>query len=94
MKEIIICYDICSPRRLARMHRLLKRKAVPLQHSVFLFTGSIRQLEKCLEEAKEIIDKKEDDLRAYPLPSRGLKARLGKPVLPEGIQLANMPSKW
>lgn len=94
MKETIICYDISSPRRLGRIHRFLKKKAVPLQHSVFLFTGSTEQLEKCLAEAKSIIDKKEDDLRAYPLPSYGLKARLGKPVFPVGIQLANMPSKW
>jgi len=94
MKEIIICYDICSPKRLSKMHRFLKKEAVPLQHSVFLFTGSTRQLEQCMSKAEKLINKKEDDLRAYPLPSRGLKARLGKPVLPEGIQLANMPSKW
>ena len=85
MRETIICYDICCPRRLGKMHRYLRKCAVPIQHSVFLFIGSARQLEQCMQEAKEIIDAKEDDLRAYPLPSYGLKARLGKPVL---------PSKW
>ncbi len=94
MRETIICYDICSPKRLVRLHRFLKTRAVPLQYSVFLFTGSERRLTQCLEEAALLIDPSKDDLRAYPLPARGLKARLGKPILPEGIQMGNLPTSW
>ncbi|HLA34216.1 MAG TPA: CRISPR-associated endonuclease Cas2 [Rhodocyclaceae bacterium] len=94
MSEFVICYDISNPRRLARLHRYLKDWAVPIQYSVFLLVGDERKLERCLADAVLLIDGREDDLRAYPLPSRGLKARLGKPALPEGIQWSGMPTPW
>ncbi len=94
MSDTIICYDISNPRRLARMFRYLKRCAMPLQYSVFLFTGDDRQLARCLEKAAQLIDPAEDDLRAYPLPKRGFKARLGKAALPEGIQWSGLPVAW
>lgn len=94
MSEFVICYDIADPRRLGRLHRFLKKCAVPIQYSVFLFVGDDRQLDRCMEAAAKLIDGKQDDLRAYPLPSRGLKARLGRPSLPEGIQWSGLPAPW
>lgn len=94
MTEFVICYDISDPKRLSRLHRLLTKCAVPLQYSVFLFRGDERQLGRWLEQAAGIIDPKTDDLRAYPLPARGIKARLGKPALPGGIQWSTLPSPW
>jgi len=94
MDEYLICYDIRDPRRLQRLHRHLKRYAVPIQYSVFLFTGSERRLDQCLAEAETIIDSRADDLRAYPLPKRGLKVRLGRSALPEGIYWSPIPQQW
>ena len=94
MSEFIVCYDICDPRRLGRLHRFLKKYMVPLQQSVFLFTGDDRQLDHLLAKAETYIDPNIDDLRAYPLPAQGLKARLGKPVLPDGILLGGLPVAW
>ena len=94
MTDFVICYDISNPKRLGRLFRFLKKCAMPLQYSVFLFTGDDRRLNRCLEKAAKLIDAKEDDLRAYPLPSRGFKARLGKPALPEGIQWSGLPTAW
>lgn len=94
MSDTLICYDIANPKRLGRLFRYLKKCAMPLQYSVFLFSGDARQLERCLARAEKFIDPKEDDLRAYPLPVRGFKARLGKPALPEGIQWSGLPSAW
>jgi CRISPR-associated protein Cas2 len=76
------------------MFRYLKKCATPLQYSVFLFAGDERRLARCLENAAQLIDPKEDDLRAYPLPKRGFKARLGKAALPEGIQWSALPPSW
>jgi CRISPR-associated protein Cas2 len=90
----IICYDIADPKRLQRLHRHLLKQAIPIQYSVFLFVGDERQLNACLEAAAVQIDPQEDDLRAYPLPQRGLKARVGRPVLPEGILWGALPGVW
>ena len=94
MSEYIVCYDISDARRLGRLFRFLKKRAVALQYSVFLFVGDDRQLDRLLEGAAKLIDPKADDLRAYPLPARALKARLGKPALPEGIQWSGLPTTW
>ena len=94
MRETIICYDITCPRRLARIHRLLKKQALPIQYSVFLFTGTPLQLERCLAQLEHIMDKRYDDIRAYPLPQRGLRWSLGKTTLPEGIHLSGLPAPW
>lgn len=94
MADYLICYDIAEKRRLALLHRYLKKWAAPLQYSVFLMTGDERKLSRCLIGAAEIIHPEEDDLRAYPLPKRGFKARLGRPALPEGIQWSGLPQAW
>jgi CRISPR-associated endonuclease Cas2 len=94
VSEFIVCYDISDPRRLGRVFRQLKKLALPLQYSVFLFIGDDRQLERCLRDLAQLIDEKHDDLRAYPLPARGVKARLGMPALPAGIQLGELPVAW
>ena len=39
-----------------------------------------------------IFDKKEDDLRIYPLPGNSAQWRLGKSCLPEGIIWTAMPT--
>lgn len=94
MSEFLICYDIADPRRLAQLHRHLKKWAAPIQYSVFLMTADERQLERHISEAAKLINPAEDDLRVYPLPKRGFRARLGAPALPAGIQWSGMPSAW
>jgi len=92
--QFVICYDIAHPYRLARLHRFLRKRAVPIQYSVFIFHGDARQLHRFVNEAAALIDQHEDDLRAYPLPKRGFSARLGLPALPEGIQWSGLPTAW
>lgn len=94
MTDYVICYDISHPKRLCRVFRFLKKCAMPLQYSVFLFTGDDRQLNRLMDQLLSHIDQEEDDLRAYPLPKRGFKARLGKATLPDGIQWSGLPAAW
>ena len=91
IRETIICYDIADPKRLGRIHRCLKRQAMPFQYSVFLFVGDDRQLQRCLDELAAIMDPAHDDIRAYPLPKRGLRINMGQPTLPEGIYYGAAP---
>ncbi|MCB1975232.1 MAG: CRISPR-associated endonuclease Cas2 [Burkholderiaceae bacterium] len=94
MRETIICYDITCPRRLGRIHRYLKRVACPLQYSVFLFTGTAIQLERCLARLATLMDPREDDIRAYPLPERGYRMCFGKTPLPDGVHWSALPRPW
>jgi hypothetical protein len=40
----------------------------------------------------KLMDKDEDDVRCYPLPARGLQARIGRATLPGGIQWTGLPA--
>ena len=88
----LIGYDVSDPKRLQRIHRLMTNWATPIEYSIFLFTGTARELEKCLSAVNAQMNAKFDDVRCYPLPTRGLQERLGKATLPEGIQWTALPS--
>lgn len=91
MTTCLVTYDITSPKRLRRMHRALRRLAVPIQYSVFLgeFTAAGRAELRALIES--IIDPAEDDVRIYPLPANCWQRRLGRASLPSGITLTLLP---
>lgn len=76
------------------MFRFLKEHAEPIEYSVFLAHEDMRRMQAILDEAVTLIDPSEDDLRCYPLPSRGLRARLGRAALPEGIVYSDLPAAW
>jgi len=91
----LICYDITEPKRLARVHRYLVKRAVPLQYSVFLAYGSPRAVNGLLTVVDTLIDEVSDDVRCYALPSRLDYVRLGRQMLPAGVTLAgvDLPSE-
>lgn len=65
----ILAYDIADPKRLRRVHYLIKKKGVSAQKSVFLVYGTETFMNGLLDDlAKEML-LKEDDLRAYPILS-------------------------
>lgn len=92
--EHLICYDITNHRRLLRVNALLKQHALPVQYSVFYFRGTERQLKNCLDQLQRLIDPHTDDVRAYPLPKRGLRFHFGQLPLPQGIHMGHLPSIW
>ena len=56
MNDYIICYDVANPRRLGRIHRALKKQALAVQYSVFLFSGTEVQLQRCLAQLQALMD--------------------------------------
>ncbi|QLB39765.1 MULTISPECIES: CRISPR-associated endonuclease Cas2 [Mannheimia] len=89
--QYLIGYDISSPKRLQKIHRRMVAFSTPIQYSVFLYDGDIKGLQKCLIEVLEIFNKKEDDLRVYPLLTGAKQWQLGKAILPEGIIWTALP---
>lgn len=88
----VIGYDIADPRRLQRVHRAMCTYASPLEYSIFLLVGNAADKDRCLCEIAGLIKAGEDDVRCYPLPSRGYQNRIGRASLPGGIQWTGLPA--
>ncbi len=93
-REYIISYDIGDPKRLQRIHRMLKRLAIPLQYSVFYTSMSERQRGKLADLLGRKIEPKEDDVRIYPLPSGYNVQYLGQPPFMEGLHPGAQSGQW
>ncbi len=86
----VVAYDIADPRRLARVHRALKRWGVPIQYSVFLCPLSAGKRKVLTAELESLIDPAEDDIRIYPLPQVPWSHRYGRGTKQEGHTLAGL----
>ncbi|SDN92815.1 CRISPR-associated protein Cas2 [Desulfonauticus submarinus] len=63
----VVAYDVCSPRRLSRIHKFLKDFGVPVQYSVFECDLDLEQINKMIAGIKDILDLEEDSLIVYPV---------------------------
>ena len=86
----IIAYDIANPKRLGRVHRFLKKQAVPLQYSVFLVELNERGRKQLMKRLEVLIHPKQDDVRIYPLPSEPQWCGLGRALWDEGVMLEGL----
>lgn len=86
-KTWLVCYDIRAPRRLRRVHRLLRKRGATLQYSAFLVHVDDARLQGLLAPLRREIDAHEDDLRAYHLPTRCKVWTVGAQDLPDGIEV-------
>lgn len=89
--KYLIGYDISDEKRLQKIYKRMTEFATPIQYSVFLFEGNLAHLQKGLNKVLDILNKKEDDLRVYPLPAKGNQWQIGKLILPEGIVWTALP---
>lgn len=88
----LVTYDIADPRRLSRLHRFLKKRAVPVQYSVFLFEGSGAQIGRLMQQIEQLIRPDQDDVRAYQLPQTPQFDTLGRGSLPADSRLLSTHS--
>jgi CRISPR-associated protein Cas2 len=65
----ILTYDVCEAKRLRQVHYFLKKRAIPLQKSVFLLHCSAADLAVTLHGVRERCHLREDDIRLFPLTS-------------------------
>lgn len=86
VRRWVIAYDIRCPRRLARVHRLVARQALPIQYSVFCARLSRSQAHVLAAEIDELI-KPEDDVRLYALGENPWYRWYGAGALPDAIWL-------
>ena len=63
----LVAYDIANPRRLQKIHNLIKKEGLAVQKSLFFVQGTETGLNKLLDKIATIMVLREDDLRAYPI---------------------------
>ena len=79
----IVAYDIADRRRLARVHKFVKKHAIPVQYSLYLTRQSGMAIGRLAGEIDELIEKREDDVRIYQIPAHPQSFHFGKSELPE-----------
>lgn len=87
----LISYDIREPRRLARLHRYLKRYSFMLQESVYLFAGDKQAWQTLQTELEKRIKKQEDDVKVYKLDKDCCFNFFGSSPWPVGIYFGGYP---
>ena len=63
----MVCYDIGCPRRLGKVHRLMKKNGIAAQRSVFFIRADEHSAIKLMDKLGMLIKDSEDDIRAYPV---------------------------
>ena len=87
----LISYDIRLPRRLQRVHRLLRKQASALLESLFAFQGSRQAVEQLRLQLARELHAGEDDLLIYPLRADRPLHRWGTACLPQGLYDFSLP---
>lgn len=83
----LVIYDVANPRRLVRVAKVLERKAIRLQYSVFLGLWDSFAATEVLAEVQLEINPRKDDVRAYRLPTRCRAEVFGRAALPMDVVL-------
>jgi len=63
----MIVYDIADEKRLRKVHRVMKSNGLPVQRSVFFYSGHQKAVNQLLDKIAAVMSKEDDDLRAYPV---------------------------
>ncbi len=83
----LLAYDIANPKRLAKIHRTLKKNGMQVQYSVFTIVLTRKALMKILACIEELINRREDDVRCYRLPRNPEIVVLGQQYFSEDVML-------
>lgn len=67
----LVAYDIADNKRLARLHRLMKKEGLAAQRSIFFVRATPAAVNRLMGRMIPIIKTTEDDVRAYPVTCPG-----------------------
>lgn len=85
--ELLVCYDICDPRRLQRVHRCMLRWGLPIQYSVFYCKLKPRARRGMENQLRGLIDERSDDIRVYGIKSLTAIEFIGKRAMSSDLML-------
>lgn len=88
--DYLVCYDICEPTRLRRVHRCLRGWGTPIQYSVFHCRLSNGERKLMVSELRGLINPAVDDVRVYAMQPKGTLRVMGKSLLPAGLSIPDL----
>jgi CRISPR-associated protein Cas2 len=83
--KYLLCYDVSDPRRLRRVHRVVRDWGIPIQFSVFEIDLMPVQMEKLLAELTALIEATEDKVIFYRLSPHQERISLGQAIATEDL---------
>jgi len=83
--KYLVCYDICDPKRLRRVHRVIRDWGVPIQFSIFELELRPEQLQSLMNELNAMINLEEDKIMFYRLSPEQDRICLGVEVQTEDL---------
>ncbi len=82
----LVCYDIRDEVRLMKIYKLMKKRGLHIQYSVFHCRLSRDELLELKTSLRNIIEQSMDDIRIYPLPTDMKVVVMGQgDRIPEGV---------
>jgi CRISPR-associated protein Cas2 len=71
--DFILTYDISDHKRLRKIAKIVEKKAIRIQYSVyFLHEMTKDEVTSLLSEVTKIFDEKNDDIRVYRIKNYGI----------------------
>ena len=89
--DYLVCYDICDPKRLRQVARVIEAYGERVQKSVFECALSDEARRQLMDELRQVMRPTEDQVRIYPL-FHG--ARRKQKVLGNGMPAEVAPTAW
>ncbi len=82
----LVCYDVRDEVRLMKIYKLMKKRGLHIQYSVFHCRLSRDELLELKTSLRNIIEQSMDDIRIYPLPTDMKVVVMGQgDRIPEGV---------
>ncbi len=95
--KFLVAYDICCPKRLRRVARCLEKHAVRCQKSVFILSGSRRNLNDVMGQLEKLIRADDDLVQAWKLAPRetprGTQRGTAPTLFPESVILGDRENR-
>ena len=94
--NFIVAYDIADPKRLKNVAHTLEKCGRRVQKSVFIFTGSRKQLDAVIDSLISHIDISEDRIQAWPIraSTRACRIDVGVSLPDTGVALVICEDHW
>ena len=94
--NFIIAYDVADPKRLKLAAKSWERAARRVQKSVFMFSGSRRELNGIINNLVTLIEPSEDRVQAWPIrtSTRACRTDAGYTVPDTGIASVIADDHW